>query len=127
LSQNPYEPPTRLTKRSPKPHFHFKTREARAELWAELSIFLARYWSASEALRVDGRFEVENDFPDGSYPPALPFMGPAPPPRPPSPPTRPLVFEGSEVVDRGDIPTVEIPSRPWMPTKLEPRARGQPP
>jgi hypothetical protein len=56
------------------------------EPWAEFQVFLARYWEASEALRVERRLEVEIGFPDGSYPPALPFMGPAPPPRPPAPP-----------------------------------------
>jgi Transposase IS200 like len=130
LNQNPYEPPTLKTKRSPRPLFHARSREARKDFKAELDAFLARYWPASEALRGDRGFASARDFPDGCYPPALAFVGAAPPPRPPSPPTRRLVFEGTEVVERGEIPVVEVPPRLWMEpvaVQASPRSRGQPP
>jgi hypothetical protein len=40
LGQNPYQPPTRRPKKSPKPLFHVKSREARDELCDELKDFL---------------------------------------------------------------------------------------
>ncbi len=126
LRQNPYEPPTRKTKRSPRPLFHAKSREARADLKGGLDAFLARYWPASEALRSDPMLAVAHDFPPGCYPPALAFFGEPAPPRPPAPPTRPLVVEGIEIVERGEIPVVEIPVRPGR-SAADVRARGQPP
>ena len=86
LSQNPYEPPTRRTKRSPKPLVHAKSREARMDFKAELDLFLARYWPASEALRSDPKLALAMDFPLGCYPPALAFVGEPAPQRPPAPP-----------------------------------------
>ncbi|MCP3962172.1 MAG: hypothetical protein GY719_30385 [bacterium] len=50
LKQNPYEPPTRRTKRSPKPLFHVASKRARDDLKAELAAFLTEYRIASEAL-----------------------------------------------------------------------------
>ncbi len=120
LSQNPYEPPTRQTKRSPKPLFHVASKQARDDLRRDLAAFLARYWEASEALR-GGNLKAASWFPEGCYPPALPFVGPPPPSRPPSPPTRQITILESGAIERGDIPVVEIPVR------VEARARGQPP
>ncbi len=37
LSQNPYEPPTRKTRRSSKPMFHVASKEARDDLRHEIS------------------------------------------------------------------------------------------
>ncbi len=133
LSQNPYEPPTRKTKRSTKPMFHVASRQARDDLRQELGEYLARYWEASEALR-GGNLEAANWFPEGCYPPALSFVG-SPPPRTPSPPTRWIEILDSGAVERGEIPVVEISvaicaSRPWpgeASPRCEPRARGQPP
>jgi len=82
--------------------------------------FLGQYNIASEAFRA-GNLEAAGWFPDGCFPPALPFIGPPPPRRPPSPPTRPITTLESGAVERGDIPVVEIPRM------LEARTRGQPP
>ncbi len=133
LSQNPYEPPTRKTKRSTKPMFHVASRQARDDLRQELGEYLARYWEASEALR-GGNLEAANWFPEGCYPPALSFVG-SPPPRTPSPPTRWIEILDSGAVERGEVPVVEISvaisaPRPWpgeVSPSCEPRARGQPP
>jgi hypothetical protein len=129
LSQDPYEPPTLRTKRSPKPLVH-ASGEARADFKAEHAAFLAQYWSASEALRSDPMLGAVKDFPLGCYPPALAFVGAPAPPRPPAPPSRRLVVEGTEIVERGEIPVVEVPvrvERPLGPARASPRSRGQPP
>ncbi len=47
LSQDPYRPPTRRTKRSPRPLFHVKEPEVRVDLREQLKAFLAQYWEAS--------------------------------------------------------------------------------
>ncbi len=127
LNQNPYEPPTRKTKRSSKPLFHVASKEARDDLRQSLAAFLARYWEASEALR-SGNLKAASWFPQGCYPPALAFTGPQPPPRPPSPPTRRITVLESGAVERGDIPVVEnTPIRSAGPQVVDARARGQPP
>ncbi len=129
LSEDPYEPPTLRPKRSPRPLCHTASREARKDFEALLVAFLARYWPASEALRSDDRLATDFDFPPGCYPPALAFVGEPPPPRPPAPPTRRLLMDGNKIVDRGEIPTVEIPVRFRQtvdPARASPRARGQP-
>ncbi len=120
LSQNPHEPPTRQTKKSPKPLFHVASKQARDDLRNELAAFLAQYWEASAALR-SGNLNAAGWFPDGCYPPALAFTGPPPPPRPPSPPTRRITVLESGAVERGDIPVVEIPRT------VEAKVRGRPP
>jgi hypothetical protein len=94
------------------------------DLWDELTAFLAQYREASEALRA-GELDAALRFPAGSYPPALPFTGDRPSPPPPSPPTRRITEMDSGIIDRGEIPVVEIPGR-WR-AEEEPRARGQPP
>lgn len=125
LSQNPFAPPTRTPKRSPKPLFHVSSREARDELCDELKEFLTQYLAASDALRSGKRVPPEASlFPTGCYPPALPFTGSPAPPRPPAPPTRWLRVKKREVVERGPIPMVELPVRIWL---TEPQARGHPP
>ncbi len=131
LGQDPYEPPTLRTKRSTKPSFHVKSREARAELRAEFDAFVAQYCAASEELLSDRKLASTRGFPHGSYPPALAFVGDPPPPCPPPPPTRPLIVVDSEVVERGEIPAVEVPASVLWSPRLVPyrvaRARGQPP
>ncbi len=131
LSLDPYEPPTRRPKNSPKPtRFHVASREARDELWKEAAAFAAQYRIASEALRVHRNPKAIDWFPPRSYPPAFPFIGPPPTRRPPSTPTRRLRIEGSRVVERGEIPVVEIPAPVWgsrgQAGELV-RVRGQPP
>ncbi len=120
LSQNPFEPPTRRTKRSPRPLFHFASKNAREDLMNGFADFLAQYRVASEAL-LGGNLDAAGWFPAGCYPPALPFTGVPAPRRPPSPPTRAITILDSGVVERGEIPVIEIP------VMLEARARGQPP
>ncbi len=126
LGQNPYEPPTRRTKRSTKPLFHVATRQARKDLRNELAAFLAQYWEALEALR-GGNLEAASWFPDGCYPPALPFTGSRPQQRPPLPPTRQITVLESGAVERGEIPIVEVPVAIGRLAAVEPKARGQPP
>ncbi len=133
LSQDPYRPPTRRTKRSPRPLFHVKEPEVRLDLQEQLKAFLAQYWEASAALR-SGNLKAADWFPDGCYPPALAFVGDPPPPRPPSPPTRSIIVLESGAVERGEIPVVEILMRVWSVAgaattrqAVEPRSRGQPP
>ncbi len=128
LSQDPYESPTRRTKRSTRPLCH-ASRESRKVFETLLAAFLARYWPASEALRSDRSLAADFDFPLGCYPPALAFIGDPPPSRPPAPPTRRLMMDGTKIVDRGEIPTVEIPvpvRQTASPTRASPRCRGQP-
>ncbi len=120
LSQNPLEPPTRVTERSPKPLFHFASKEERDDLLAGFLAFQSQYQIASEALR-QGNLKAAGWFPGGCYPPALPFLGPPPPKRPPWPPTRQIKKLDSGGVEKGEIPVVEIP------LVVEARARGQPP
>ncbi len=130
LSLDPYEPPTRQPKRSPRPRFHVASRQARDELRREQAEFAAQYRIASEALRVHRNLEAIGWFPAGSYPPALPFVGDPPPPRPPSPPTRRIVVDQSGRVDRGEIPVVELAPAIWVDldqSRVQPSARGQPP
>ncbi len=123
---NPFEAPTRRTKRSPKPLFHVASKEARDDLRAGLSAFLTRFWDASETLRsgVGHKLAAAVGFPEGCYPPALPFFGSPPPPLPPSPPTRRIIVLDSGVVERGPIPVIELPVRILA---IEPQARGHPP
>ncbi len=120
LGLNPLEPPTRQTKRSPKPLFHYATREERDDFVDGFMAFLGRYRIASEAFR-GGNLKAAGWFPEGCYPPALPFVGPPPSRRPPSPPTRRITQLDSGTIERGEIPVVEIP------LEVEPRTRGQPP
>ena len=124
LRQDPFRAPTRAPKRSPRPLFHFKSREARDELWEELKAFLTRYVVASDVLRSPRqRPSVASLFPVGCYPPALAFTGSVAPPRPVPPPTRQLEVAKTKVVTRGPIPVVRPPARLWG---VEPLARGHP-
>ena len=125
LSQAPYEPPTRKTKKSSKPMFHVASKQARIDLQAELIAFLAQYWEASSALR-DGNLKAAGWFPEGCYPPALAFTGVPMSSRPLPPPTRRLEILDSGEIERGEIPVVELTVPVW--TAGPPaRARGQPP
>ncbi len=120
LSQDPLEPPTRVTKRSPKPLFHFASREERDDLLAGFLAFQSQYQIASEAL-LQGNLKAAAWFPEGCYPPALPFLGPPPQKRPPWPPTRLITRLDSGDLQKGEVPVVVIP------LVVEARARGQPP
>ncbi len=116
LSQNPLEPPTRVTQRSPKPLFHVASKEARDDLIGGFLAFQAKHQIASASLR-DGNLDAVSWFPEGSYPGPLPFVGPKPRRRPPWPPTRQIKQLDGGRVERGEIPLI----------KIDPKARGQPP
>ncbi len=120
LSQNPLEPPIRVTKRSPKPLVHVASKEARDDLIGGFLAFQTQHQIASASLR-GGNLEAAGWFPEGCYPPALSFIGPPPPKRPPWPPTRQVRELDSGAIERGEIPLVEIGS------PIAPKARGQPP
>ena len=120
LSQDPFEPPTRQTKRSSRPLFHVASKEERDGYLAGFLAFQAQYRMASEAFR-SGNLKAAGWFPEGCFPPALPFTGSPPPKRPPWPPTRRIEELDSGAVERGEIPMVEIP------VVVEERTRGQPP
>lgn len=120
LSQTPLEPPTRRTKRSPRPLFHAASKEARRDFLAGFFGFQTQYRIASDALR-SGNLQAAAWFPAGSFPPALPIIGSTPPKRPPSPPTLRIAILKSGEVERGVIPMIEIP------LAVDARARGQPP
>ncbi len=120
LSQNPLEPPTRVTKRSPKPLFHYASKTEREDLMGGFAEFQSQFQIASEAFR-SGNLKAVGWFPEGCFPPALPFLGSPLPKCPPWPPTRQIKKLDSGSVERGDIPVVEIP------VVVEARARGQPP
>ncbi|MCP5014881.1 MAG: hypothetical protein GY938_06295, partial [Ketobacter sp.] len=51
LSLNPLEPPTRLTKRSPRPLFHVASKAAREDFLDGFLAFQTQYRIASEAFR----------------------------------------------------------------------------
>ncbi len=131
LSQDRFKAPSKVTKKSPRPRFHVKSPEVRAALWAEFNEFVADYGVAAEAL-LSGRLDAVSWFPEGSYIPAMVFVGdPAPPP--PPPPTREITELEPGTVARGEIPVVGLPGRwqsaapPKPQAREEPRARGQPP
>ncbi len=69
---DPHESP-RKPKKSLAPWFHAASRKARRELKKAYELFYAAYRGAADAMR-DGNRGVE--FPEGSFPPALPFVTP---------------------------------------------------
>jgi hypothetical protein len=77
LAQSSHDKP-RNTKRSPAPAFHAATKAARRALRDVYALFLAAYREAAEKLQKGDR---SVHFPEGSFPPALPFVraGLAPP------------------------------------------------
>jgi len=136
LSQDRFKAPSKAAskapKKSPRPRFHTKSPAARAALWGEFNAFTADYGEAAKAL-LSGRLDAVSWFPEGSYLPAMIFAGDPAPPTPPPPPTREVTKSESGIVERGEIPVVEIPGRmqaaapPKSQVRDEPRARGQPP
>jgi REP element-mobilizing transposase RayT len=67
---HPHTRPNR-TKKSPAPLFHAASKRAYLELREAYGRFLAAFRDASEKLRSGDRMAV---FPEGSFPPALPFV-----------------------------------------------------
>jgi hypothetical protein len=70
LAQSPHQKP-KQTKRVPAPGFHAATKAARRALRDAYVLFLAAYQDAAEKLRSGDR---SVRFPEGSFPPALPFV-----------------------------------------------------
>ncbi|MCP4660273.1 MAG: hypothetical protein GY856_33145 [bacterium] len=132
LAQDRFKAPSKDTKSSPRPRFHVESDAVRDALWHEFRIFRLEYGQAARAL-LSGELAAAWDFPKGSYPPALPFVGKPAPPTPPPPPRREITETESGTIERGEVPVVEIagrwqaadPPKPQAPE--EPRARGQPP
>jgi REP element-mobilizing transposase RayT len=70
LRQQPHEPPGR-SKRSRAPAFHAATQAARRAMREAYRIFVNAFWRASQLLRAGDR---SAEFPEGSFPPALPYV-----------------------------------------------------
>ncbi len=71
LAQDPHERPRKL-KKAWAPAFHAATKAARRELVEAYSWFLGAYREAAEKLREGNSSAC---FPEGSFPPRLPFVG----------------------------------------------------
>lgn len=71
LSQHPDTRPEKL-KKSPAPRFHAATKDARQVLRAAYGIFVAAFREAAERLKAGDRLAK---FPNGCFPPGLPFVG----------------------------------------------------
>jgi hypothetical protein len=71
--QQPHTRPNR-TKKSPEPLFHTASRRAYLELREAYSRFVAAFRDAAEKLKAGDRLVT---VPEGSFPPALPFVRPA--------------------------------------------------
>jgi hypothetical protein len=78
-AQSPFDRPL-TSKKSPAPSCHAASREARSRILDAYRAFVTAYRAAAERLRMGVRDVV---FPEGSFPPGLPFVperraGPAP-------------------------------------------------
>ena len=71
--QQPHTRPNR-TKKSPAPLFHTASKKAYQSLREAYSRFVAAFRDAAEKLRAGDRMVA---FPEGSFPPAAPFVRPA--------------------------------------------------
>jgi REP element-mobilizing transposase RayT len=69
-SQNPTSQPAR-TKRSPAPLVHAASRRVRQEIYRMYGLFVAAFREAAEHLKAGDRTAR---FPEGSFPPGLPFV-----------------------------------------------------
>jgi hypothetical protein len=70
LRQHPHTRPNR-TKKSPAPLFHAATKAVRIALREAYGRFIAAFREAAERLRAGDRFAR---FPNGCFPPGLPFV-----------------------------------------------------
>lgn len=73
-AQHPHTRPNRI-KKSPAPLFHAWSKRAYRELYEAYGRFVAAFRSAAEKLKAGDRTAM---FPEGSFPPALPFVGSVP-------------------------------------------------
>jgi REP element-mobilizing transposase RayT len=71
LSQHPQTRPEKL-KKSPAPLFHAASKDARQGLRAAYGLFLGAFREAAQRLKAGDRLAR---FPNGCFPPALPFVG----------------------------------------------------
>jgi hypothetical protein len=71
LDHHPHKRPEKL-KKSPAPWFHCASKTARRELIEAYGSFLAAYHKAAGKLRAG---DLSAAFPEGSFPPPLPFIG----------------------------------------------------
>ena len=72
LKHHPHYRPNKV-KKSPSPSFHAVRRSAYKELRAAYNWFETAYREAADRLRLGDR---DVDFPEGSFPPRLPFVRP---------------------------------------------------
>ncbi|HEX9943353.1 MAG TPA: hypothetical protein VGG03_15145 [Thermoanaerobaculia bacterium] len=70
LAQNPFDQP-RKTKRSPAPRVHAFSKWIRQEMRETYAWFVKAFREAAEKLRAGDRMA---EFPEGSFPPGLPFV-----------------------------------------------------
>ena len=70
METEPHPRPERLD-RSPAPQFHAWRRQVRKEMWEAYAWVVAAYREAAERLRISDR---EAPFPEGTFPPGLPFV-----------------------------------------------------
>ena len=69
-AQNPETRPRKI-KKSPAPLFHALRKKVRKALWEAYGLFFAAFREATEKLRAGDR---DAAFPQGSFPPRLPFV-----------------------------------------------------
>ncbi len=70
MDVDPHFRPTKL-KRSPAPLFHAKRKHVRREMWEAYAWVVAEHREASERLFAGDR---NVSFPEGTFPPGLPFI-----------------------------------------------------
>jgi hypothetical protein len=71
LRQHPHTCPNKTKKKSPAPRFHAATKAAREILRKAYGLFLAAFREAAERLKAGDRTAR---FPNGCFPPGLPFV-----------------------------------------------------
>lgn len=130
LEVNPHEAP-RKVKKSPAPMLFFaRSKEILEAMRSEYADFAKKYREAAERLvavqRIGERSDPRTDFPLGSFPPALQFVGEALRPPPPRPPSRRLEYDatGRRIVRRGAIPKITVPRQPFSTSDQVPRQGG---
>ena len=121
LLQDPHEAP-RMPKKSPAPRFFACTREKMDGMKEAYGDFVDVYCKAADQLlaaqKAGGRFDPRSDFPRGSFPPALQFVGESLLPPPPRPTSRRLEYAEKstwKIAKRGAIPVVRLPRAPSAP------------
>ena len=135
LNQDPHEQP-RKTKKSPAPILFFtSSKELRACMRDEYKTFLTDYRVAADRLitaqKIGGAFDPQVEFPLGSFPPALQFVGAGLPLPPPKPPSRLLFYaedNSTTILQRGEIPVIRLPrNRNIISARLAPASEGEEP